>query len=224
MLFTSSQLQYFSLLSPTDLWYSSRGGSTRMTSNLQLRSRMSYVSKSHLRYIGGVAVCWISSSFKRINSRSLGYSSNRFSRPVQKQPKKHADHSRKHSMHRMPQNWYCTPQVSEGSKPPTNVNFLGSFTIMKAIAGFLLITTDDLLRPMKHHQKFPNLVKVLRTLSQIMALDDRIGQVKDRHPSPQREKTVPCFTERRQTPSWLARCQPSFLASVAVSSRDFFAC
>lgn len=38
--------------------------------------------KSHLRYIGGVAVCAIRSSFNLINSLSLGYSSNLSASPT----------------------------------------------------------------------------------------------------------------------------------------------
>ena len=48
----------------------------RMTSNLHPKSFMLNVFKSHFRYIGGDAVCEIISSFSRINSLSLGYSSN----------------------------------------------------------------------------------------------------------------------------------------------------
>lgn len=79
---TWSQFQSCTLVAPHVLWYSSRGGSIRMTSNLQLSSFKLYDSRSVFRYIGGVAVSAIRSSFNLISSRSFGYSSNLSARPT----------------------------------------------------------------------------------------------------------------------------------------------
>ena len=48
---TMSQLQYLSYVTPRVRWYSSNGGSMRITSNLDSRSRRSNVSRSHFRYL-----------------------------------------------------------------------------------------------------------------------------------------------------------------------------
>ena len=48
----------------------------RITSNLIPKSLSPNVLRSHFKYIGGVAVLAMSSSFNRISSFSLGYSSN----------------------------------------------------------------------------------------------------------------------------------------------------
>ena len=49
-----------------------------ITSNLQPMSLRLNVFKSDFRYMGGEAVCAINSSFNRMSSLSLGYSSNLF--------------------------------------------------------------------------------------------------------------------------------------------------
>nr|CAD7425706.1 unnamed protein product [Timema monikensis] len=77
-----SQLQNFIFVTPIVLWYSSNGGSTKITSNFPFSSLMSNVCKFVFKYIGGVAVVDISSSFSFINSRSLGYSSNLSASPT----------------------------------------------------------------------------------------------------------------------------------------------
>lgn len=69
-------------VAPIVRWYSSRGGSMRITSNLQFKFLRSYAPRSHLRYMGGVAVSAIRSSLSLISSRSLGYSSKRSARPT----------------------------------------------------------------------------------------------------------------------------------------------
>lgn len=74
--------QNWILVTPMVRWYSSNGGSIKITSNLLFICLRSYVFKSHLRYIGGVAVVEISSSFNLMSSRSLGYSSKRSARPT----------------------------------------------------------------------------------------------------------------------------------------------
>ena len=61
-LITWSQPQNCIFVTPIVRWYSSRGGSTRITSNLLFSSFMSNVWRSVLRYMGGVAVCAIKSS------------------------------------------------------------------------------------------------------------------------------------------------------------------
>ena len=71
-----SQSQNFVFVTPYVRLYSSKGGSIRITSNLAFSCLRSYVSRSHLRYMGGCAVLEISSSLSLINSCSLGYSSN----------------------------------------------------------------------------------------------------------------------------------------------------
>ena len=48
---TMSQLQYLSYVTPRVRWYSSNGGSIRITSNLDSRSRRSNVSRSHFKYL-----------------------------------------------------------------------------------------------------------------------------------------------------------------------------
>uniref|UniRef100_A0A182QAG3 Uncharacterized protein n=1 Tax=Anopheles farauti TaxID=69004 RepID=A0A182QAG3_9DIPT len=62
--------------------YSSSGGSIKITSNLVPSVFRSNVLRSARRYMGGVAVSAISSSFRRISSRSFGYSSNRSAKPT----------------------------------------------------------------------------------------------------------------------------------------------
>lgn len=71
-----SQDQNCIFVAPKVLWYSSKGGSIKITSNLQFTFFRSYDAKSHFKYIGGVAVWAINSSFNRISSLSFGYSSN----------------------------------------------------------------------------------------------------------------------------------------------------
>lgn len=64
------------------LAYSSNGGSIKITSNFVPNVFKSNVLISALKYIGGVAVSDINSSFKRINSRNFGYSSKRSANPT----------------------------------------------------------------------------------------------------------------------------------------------
>lgn len=60
----------------------SSGGSIKITSNLTPNVFKSNVFRSVCKYMGGVAVSLINSSFKRINSRNFGYSSNRSAKPT----------------------------------------------------------------------------------------------------------------------------------------------
>lgn len=62
--------------------YSSRGGSMRITSNFTSRFFKSNVLRSVFRYMGGVAVSEMSSSFNLMSSRNFGYSSNRSANPT----------------------------------------------------------------------------------------------------------------------------------------------
>lgn len=81
-LLTWSQFQSCTFVAPQVRWYSSNGGSIKITSNLQFNSFKLYESKSVLRYMGGVAVSAIKSSFNLINSRNFGYSSNLSAKPT----------------------------------------------------------------------------------------------------------------------------------------------
>lgn len=64
------------------LKYSSNGGSIKITSNFTPKFFKSNDFRSVFKYIGGVAVSDMSSSFRRINSLSLGYSSKRSANPT----------------------------------------------------------------------------------------------------------------------------------------------
>ena len=84
---TSSQLTYRSKWIPLLRLYSSKGGSTRITSNSHSsddREKL-FARISRRRYMGGELVFRMWSSFRRINSRSLGYSSNRLWRPARRE-------------------------------------------------------------------------------------------------------------------------------------------
>lgn len=63
---TCSQDQKSKFVAPIVLWYSSSGGSTRITSNLLFKSNKLQERRSHFRYIGGVEVKATCSSCRTI--------------------------------------------------------------------------------------------------------------------------------------------------------------
>ena len=89
ILCTSSHEKYLSKWTPFAVWYSCKGGSTKITSNsqpitsLNEKSAPVLFARQLFRYIGfwGTLVRAISSSFNRISSLSFGYSSNLSFRP-----------------------------------------------------------------------------------------------------------------------------------------------